>query len=62
MWLRKLIVPKESNKCFDEARRIKSRMYLPESIRAGAARFGFDADRHLDISLITAGRLAVAWL
>jgi hypothetical protein len=44
MCLRKLIVLGESNNFFDEVRRIKSKMYLPETMGAGAARFEFDTD------------------
>jgi hypothetical protein len=59
MCLRKLIGLGESDNFFDEVRRIKSKMYLPETMGAGAVRFEFDTDVHLDIFLVTTGGTAV---
>lgn len=44
---------KGRNNFFDEVRRIKSKMYPPETMGAGVARFEFDTDGLLDIFLVT---------
>jgi hypothetical protein len=49
------------NNSFDEVRRVKSKMYPPEIMGAGAARFEFDNDGRLDIFLVTMGRSTAKW-
>jgi len=49
------------NNFFDEVRRIKSKMYPPEIMGVGAARFEFDNDGRLDIFLVTMGRSTAKW-
>jgi hypothetical protein len=61
VWLRKLMVIGRRNNFCDEVRRIKSKMYPPEIMGAGAARFEFDNDGRLDIFLVTTGRSTAKW-